>query len=161
MSVFHQMAVYPKNSLVTRIDVSEEDISLLDVEDEESVTPENEPVDDILQNENAQWDLIGDSKPSVVVVDVINPDKISLLDRTPDEGLDIEEEMEGPSSVMEYYNEAALKSKDRNALPDDAFGIPRLRAYPLNDKAHIQQAIRMFGHCKDKKDKKDKKNKKK
>lgn len=137
MSILHQMAVYPKNSLVTRIDIAEEDISLLDIEDEEFVNPEN-----------AQWNLTGDSKPSVVL-GVINPDRISL-----DGGLDIEEEMEGPSSVMEYYNEAALKSKDRNALPDDVFGIPRLRAYPLNDKAHLQQAIRMFGHCKDKKDKK-------
>lgn len=59
-----------------------------------------------------------------------------------------------PSEVPEYYNESALKSKDRNALSDDEFGIPRLRAYPLHDAAHVKQAIRMFGHCKDPKDKK-------
>lgn len=59
-----------------------------------------------------------------------------------------------PSDVPSYYNEAALKAKSRNALPDEAFGLPRLRAYPLHDRAHVKQAIRMFGHCKDPKDKK-------
>lgn len=154
MSVFHQMMTHPRNNLTTRIDIAEEDISLLDTDDVDSVTPEDKPTDNILQNENAQWDIIHDSKASVITVDVIDPSKISLLDTTPDDGLDMEEEMRGPSGVISYFNEAALKSKDRNSLPDDVFGIPRLRAYPLNDKAHVQQAIRMFGHCKDKKDRK-------
>lgn len=57
-----------------------------------------------------------------------------------------------PSSITNYYNEATLSSKKRSALPDDVFGVPRLRAYPLHDKAHIKQAVRMFPHCKDPKD---------
>lgn len=58
------------------------------------------------------------------------------------------------SSIPEYYNESAMKASERNALPDEAFGLPRLRAYPLNDKKHVQFAIRMFGHCKDPEDRK-------
>lgn len=65
-----------------------------------------------------------------------------------------EEETYYVSSNGEYYNETAMKAKTRNALPDDAFGLPRLRMYPLNDEAHVKQAIRMFGHCKDPKDRK-------
>lgn len=59
-----------------------------------------------------------------------------------------------PSEIIDYFSEAAMKAKERNALPDSEFGIPRLRAYPLNDEKHVRQAIRMFGHCKDPKDKK-------
>jgi len=58
------------------------------------------------------------------------------------------------SAIGDYYNESAMKAKKRNALPDDEFGLPRLRAYPLNDRAHVKQAIRMFGHCKDPEDQK-------
>lgn len=59
-----------------------------------------------------------------------------------------------PSDVVDYYNEATLNAKKRNALPDSAFGLPRLRMYPLTDKSHIKQASRMFGHCKDPEDRK-------
>ena len=56
------------------------------------------------------------------------------------------------SESDEYYNESAMKAKERNALDDSEFGIPRLRKYPLNDQKHVKFAIRMFGHCKDPKD---------
>lgn len=56
------------------------------------------------------------------------------------------------SNHDEYYNESAMKAKERNALDDSEFGIPRLRKYPLNDQKHVKFAIRMFGHCKDPKD---------
>lgn len=51
---------------------------------------------------------------------------------------------------------ATLKAKDRNKLPDSAFGIPSKRMYPLYkldgdklvpDKAHIESAARLFGHA--------------
>lgn len=42
--------------------------------------------------------------------------------------------------------EEALSSKERNALATEVFGIPSQRRYPLHDKAHIMQAIRMFNH---------------
>lgn len=53
---------------------------------------------------------------------------------------------------MSYFNtysplkEEKLQTKDRNELPDEAFGIPSLRKYPLHDKAHTLQAIKMFNH---------------
>lgn len=48
------------------------------------------------------------------------------------------------------FKEAKLSTKDRNALPDEAFGIPKLRMYPLNDEAHVKSAIRFFNHCDEK-----------
>ena len=44
------------------------------------------------------------------------------------------------------YTESPISSKERNKLDDKAFGIPSLRKYPLNDKAHVKAAIRMFNH---------------
>ena len=41
--------------------------------------------------------------------------------------------------------EATLTKKERDQLPDDAFGIPELRKYPIHDKTHVLQAIRFFG----------------
>ena len=41
-------------------------------------------------------------------------------------------------------NESTLPSTERSKLDDDTFGIPSLRKYPLNDKAHVLAAIRMF-----------------
>lgn len=78
----------------------------------------------------------------------------SVLELHPETNHEEEDGTPYASSILSYYNEAALKAKTRNALPDDVFGIPRLRAYPLHDKAHVQQAIRMFNHCKDPKDRK-------
>lgn len=43
-------------------------------------------------------------------------------------------------------NESKLPSKERNNFDDSVFGIPSLRKYPLNDKAHVLAAIRMFNH---------------
>ncbi|MCM1532567.1 MAG: hypothetical protein NC114_09895 [Ruminococcus flavefaciens] len=77
--------------------------------------------------------------------------QISTLDTESETPEDTEDDPFA-SSILDYFNETALKSKKRNALPDDVFGLPRTRQYPLNDKAHVQQAIRMFGHCKDPKD---------
>ena len=43
-------------------------------------------------------------------------------------------------------NEKPLSTKQRNSLKDSEFGIPELRAYPLNDVSHVEQAVRMFNH---------------
>ena len=54
---------------------------------------------------------------------------------------------------MSYFNnytnllEEKLKAKDRNQLPDDVFGIPSLRKYPMPDRPHVLQAVKMFSHC--------------
>lgn len=44
------------------------------------------------------------------------------------------------------FNEDKLLSKERNQINDSEFGIPSKRKYPLNDKAHVLAAIRMFNH---------------
>lgn len=46
----------------------------------------------------------------------------------------------------EYIEEKAMSSKERNDLEDDDFGIPELRKYPIHDKKHVEQAIKMFNH---------------
>lgn len=48
------------------------------------------------------------------------------------------------------FKEAKLSAKDRDALPDEVFGLPKLRMYPLNDEEHVRAAIRFYGHCEDK-----------
>jgi ribosomal protein S18 acetylase RimI-like enzyme len=42
---------------------------------------------------------------------------------------------------------AKLSTKDRNKLDDSDFGLPDKRMYPLHDKAHVESAVRLFGHC--------------
>lgn len=58
----------------------------------------------------------------------------------------IQESQEPDYIPNNQYEEQSLSSKERNSLDDDEFGIPELRKYPLNDKVHVQQAIRMFNH---------------
>lgn len=74
-----------------------------------------------------------------------SPDQKDLLDPNPTE-------YEIPAGVVDYYNEAALTAKKRNSLPDEAFGLPKTRQYPLHDRKHVHQAILMFRHCKNPKD---------
>ena len=88
-------------------------------------------------------------------------DKRGVLDRGPVNIPGEESNLDGdatyktmPSDVVDYYSETALKAKTRNALPDEAFGLPRLRAYPIHDANHVKQAVRMFNHCKDPNDRK-------
>lgn len=44
-------------------------------------------------------------------------------------------------------NEDSLSTKERDELPDSAFGISSMRKYPLNDADHVKSAIKLFGHC--------------
>lgn len=44
------------------------------------------------------------------------------------------------------YIKESMTSKERNELKDDDFGIPELRKYPIHDKKHVEQAIKMFNH---------------
>ena len=50
-------------------------------------------------------------------------------------------------TVKAFINEAKLSSKERKALSDNDFGIPKSRSYPINDEEHVRQAIKMFNHC--------------
>jgi hypothetical protein len=38
---------------------------------------------------------------------------------------------------------AKMRAKKRNSLPDSSFALPSKRKYPINDKAHAEQALRM------------------
>lgn len=42
---------------------------------------------------------------------------------------------------------AKLSTKERNKLDDSDFGLPDKRMYPLHDKAHVESAVKLFGHC--------------
>ena len=43
--------------------------------------------------------------------------------------------------------EKALTTKDRNKLPDDVFGLPKERKYPMPDEEHVRKAIQFFIYC--------------
>ena len=40
-----------------------------------------------------------------------------------------------------------LDALTRDSLPDSAFGIPRLREYPMPDAAHVRAAEAYFRHA--------------
>ena len=62
----------------------------------------------------------------------------------------------------EYALESKLTADQRRALPDDAFGLPEKRKFPLITKdengeydwSHLKDAIAYFHTCKDENDKK-------
>lgn len=54
--------------------------------------------------------------------------------------------------------EAVLSEEERDALPNESFGLPDERKFPLNDRTHVVQAIRMFSHCPKSKQKELRKN---
>lgn len=78
-----------------------------------------------------------DTPPDEETSDILNPDKTMNY---------------VPATVVDYYTESAMSAKARNKLPSEEFGIPRIRAYPLNDEKHVRMAISMFSHCKNPKD---------
>ena len=44
-------------------------------------------------------------------------------------------------------NEEKLRYKERNQLPDEAFGIPSLRKFPLDSESRVRSAIKFFAYC--------------
>lgn len=62
-----------------------------------------------------------------------------------DADYDVEIAME---EVLETALESKLSSEDREKLPDEMFGVPELRKFPLHDKEHIFLAIKYFKFCK-------------
>lgn len=42
---------------------------------------------------------------------------------------------------------AKLDKKTRDNLKDSDFGIPSKRMYPIHDKAHVEAAVKLFGHA--------------
>ena len=41
----------------------------------------------------------------------------------------------------------SISSKVRNNLPDNAFGLPQRREYPMPDAAHVRAAEAYFRYC--------------
>ena len=68
--------------------------------------------------------------------------------------MDAWEEMDDKLSMIQ---ESKMSAKKRNNLKNGDFGLvykddngKTIRKYPLNDKAHVASAARLFGHCPDK-----------
>lgn len=167
-----------REKMLTRVDVNTDDASLLDDPektendtdptntDDQSILAQDQP-DVVSQNETMSYSPnfanfsspVSDTNRDATDKDQKNPSTDSLLKTkegtdqdagilNPDEDIDYI-----PSEVVDYFAEAAMTTKQRNQLPDSEFGIPRLRAYPLNDEKHVRLAIQMFSHCKNPKDK--------
>lgn len=60
---------------------------------------------------------------------------------------------ESASISGEVVNEDKLETKDRNKLKDSTFGLPEERKYPLNDEAHVRDAIKKFNYVDETKEK--------
>lgn len=60
----------------------------------------------------------------------------------------------GQDAVPRNIQEAKLTTTKRDKLKDSEFGIPEKRTFPLNDKNHVEAAVRMFPHA-DASDKED------
>ena len=54
----------------------------------------------------------------------------------------------------EYNPNDILSETKRSELPDNAFGIPEDRKYPLDTEQHVKSAIKLFGHAEEGKKKK-------
>lgn len=169
-----------KTKLHTIVDFSEEDTSILNtpvVEDLDNIDDINtgsvlehtgydpaignigSPINPNNVNTTPPEHSSGDNSlinPEVTIHSAITTDpKTLLLGDDDSDKLDVASVVDYvPSDVVDYYNETALRSADRNKLNDDDFGLPRLRKFPLHDRKHVQQAIRMFHFVKDPKDRK-------
>lgn len=49
-------------------------------------------------------------------------------------------------SIESYLAEASLTAKERKAIPDKEYGLPKKRKYPMPDKKHVRAAIRFFNY---------------
>lgn len=76
-----------------------------------------------------------------IVVDVSNlhTDQDTISNR--DKALEMKTFYEGYAS-----DEVILQEMKRSILPDEVFGIPELRKYPMPDRKHVLSAIRFFNH---------------
>ncbi len=157
--------VSARRQLMNRIDLDPDKIPLMDATEDGEIPqditkpnpdePQTVAVDAAPVDENVGYSpaFANFSSPTsgtnrdITDMDKPNPTDDPLLKTHEDE-----DSILVPSAVVDYYNEAALSTKKRNKLPDSEFGLPRLRAYPLNDEKHVRLAIQMFGHCKDPED---------
>src|SRR5699024_2153607 len=121
--------------ILHRVDVDTEDMSLLD-QDVETVLeepPGEIDQNELLKNESMSYDPDFSDRSSVITAKnhdttelskVPRVDQMSLLNPEkpdPDQVMDTDvkdEAEEIPKEVVDYFNEAAMKAAERNALPD-------------------------------------------
>lgn len=156
-----------RKHMTSRIDIEPDDIPILHTSEVHADNPGEIDGENILGESMSYSPAFSNFSSPVVKTDrnitdlnKDNPANDSLLkseENEEDRNLDLSDKdmvQYVPSAIVDYYNESALSTKQRKKLSDDQFGLPRLRAYPLNDQKHVLQAIRMFHHCKDPEDRK-------
>jgi len=150
-----------KSSGEDLIKVIAEEVSLNDMFNEDAVDPKTRAIQEryhARMEELNTWGFLGEATE-----EMFNFDDNDEEDNDPElseeeyalmygDGNDIEldledEEIEGFDESM---LEAALPAKERNKLPDSAFGLPKERKFPLHDAKHVKLAVKMFGHCPEK-----------
>lgn len=97
-------------------------------------------------------------------IERVNDEGVPVPEKCPECGADIGIFLKGEpvwlcKKCHKYFGtvpcniqESKLPASKRKKLKDSDFGIPEKRTFPLNDRAHVEAAVRMFPHA-DNKDK--------
>lgn len=150
-----------KSSGEDLIKVIAEEVSLNDMFNEDAVDPKTRAIQEryhARMEELNTWGFLGEATEEMFDFDdndeedndpELSEEEYALMyGDGNDIELDLEdEEIEGFDESM---LEAALPAKERNKLPDSAFGLPKERKFPLHDAKHVKLAVKMFGHCPEK-----------
>ena len=150
-----------KSSGEDLIKIIAEEVSLNDMFNEDAVDPKTRAIQEryhARMEELNTWGFLGEATEEMFDFDdddeedndpELSEEEYALMyGDSNDIELDLEdEEIEGFDESM---LEAALPAKERNKLPDSAFGLPKERKFPLHDAKHVKLAVRMFGHCPEK-----------
>ena len=76
---------------------------------------------------------------------VIDDELRQMLKEEADE---LKQESNHPTTLLgRFFQEAKLTTTKRGKLKDSEFGIPEKRTFPLNDKNHVEAAVKMFPHA--------------
>ena len=65
-----------------------------------------------------------------------------------DSTLALDDAADNEPDVLTAVLESTLTAAERRQIPTDQFGLPTVRKYPLNDEAHVKQAITKFVYAK-------------
>lgn len=102
-------------------------------------------------------DIVQDSR-----IERINDEGVTVPEKCPECGADVGIFLKGEpvwlcKKCHKYFGtvpcniqESKLPASKRKKLKDSDFGIPEKRTFPLNDRAHVEAAVRMFPHADDK-----------
>ena len=132
------------------------EVSLNDMFNEDAVDPKTKAIQVKFHermNELNTWGFLGEATEELWDEDDELEDDEDLTEELyalygSENDIDLDdEEIEGFDESM---LESALPAKERNKLPDSAFGLPKERKFPLHDAKHVKLAVKMFGHCPEK-----------